>query len=352
MSRPWARSLPRLAVCAFLAWALVPAAADAAAPLPLGDYRARLGAIERQLTGGDWPGARDAARGLAGERVRYGREEIRPDLSVLEPLARARSRQEAAATLPGLRRLLAFLPAREAPTEGSAAAPRLLEDARRRQALPEIGRGGVMPRVDRLPSLRQALAELLEPPLRAFSEAFERFWSWLQRLLPDPRRLSRSGWGLHDTVIALVVAGAVAFSLLALRAWRRRRRGGPPSAAAASAPPPSRDDDPLSRETSEWERYAAELAAAGRAREAIRAWYHAVLAALYRSGQLHYRKGRTNWEYAAALPPSLPWRATFFEITHRFEREWYGGSASSIEALDRARSLALGLLGAVRGARP
>ena len=62
-------------------------------------------------------------------------------------------------------------------------------------------------------------------------------------------------------------------------------------------PASQRDADPLSREQDEWEKYAAELAAAGRLREAIRAWYHAVLVGLFRAGLLHHHKGRTNWEY-------------------------------------------------------
>jgi hypothetical protein len=50
-------------------------------------------------------------------------------------------------------------------------------------------------------------------------------------------------------------------------------------------------------------------------------------------GLLHHRKGRTNWEYAHALPPSLPWRGRFEDLTLRFDVEWYGRSESTGEAL-------------------
>jgi hypothetical protein len=112
------------------------------------------------------------------------------------------------------------------------------------------------------------------------------------------------------------------------------------------------DDDPLSRESGKWELYAQELAAAGRRREAIRAWYHAVLVALFRSGRLEPRKGRTNWEHAARLSPELSWRPTFLEITRHFDREWYGRDASSAASLAECAGLARSLLDAEVGGRP
>jgi len=82
-----------------------------------------------------------------------------------------------------------------------------------------------------------------------------------------------------------------------------------------------------------WEERARELASEGRAREAIRAWYHAVLVRCASQGILHHRPGRTNWEYAHALSPSLPWRGRFEDLTFRFDQEWYGRAESTGEAL-------------------
>lgn len=328
----------------------------AGAPLTVADYGERLAAIERRLAEGDWQGARDDARDLSGQMIALENEELAPDLSVLQPLATARTRDEAMAARPRLARLAATLGQPGGPADaGATAAPadrRLLETVRKRQALPEIrAGGGTAPPVSRLENLRRALTELLEPPLRTLAEAFERFWDWLSGLFPKERRASPLGFNLYTLVIVLVAAAVATFAFLAWRAFRQHRRA-EPEAAAGVVPAASRDDDPLSRETSEWERYADELARAGRAREAVRAWYHAVLVALYRSGLLHYRRGRTNWEYATALSPALAIRPAFFEMTHRFEREWYGHAESSEEALARARDLALELLQGLRGGRP
>src|SRR5207244_5595400 len=117
--------------------------------------------------------------------------------------------------------------------------------------------------------------------------------------------------------------------VLALEVVRRSRRR-ELVAVATSDPVASRaDEDPLSRAANEWERYAAQLAAAGRIREAIRAWYHAVLVTLYGAGILHFRKGRTNWEYISTITPTIPWRGDFVKLTRRFEHEWYGSANSS-----------------------
>lgn len=339
------------APCRVFSVLLLAALPLAGVPLTLEEYGSRLAGLERRLAAGDWEEARDGARDLLRQSVVVEGEEIAADRSVLEPLAAARTRTEAAAALPRLARLGEALENRGAGEAGERVDRRLLETVRRSQALPEIRTGGgTAPPSGRFESLRRALVDFLDPPVRFFLEVFERFWDWLSGLFPEERRASPLGFNLYTLVVVLVAAAVGVFAFLAWRAFRQRAPAGP-EAVAGAAPAPSRDDDPLSRETSEWERYAGELARAGRAREAVRAWYHAVLVALYRSGFLHYRRGSTNWEYATALSASLPFRPAFFEMTHRFEREWYGHAESSEEALDRARALALELLRAVRGGR-
>jgi hypothetical protein len=194
-----------------------------------------------------------------------------------------------------------------------------------------------------------ALAGFLEPIAQAISDFFEKIWDWLLDLLFSGRSSGGSGVGLNLVVVTvLVVVLALILGWVGWRVLRKRRRGAAPAVAGPAPLPPSADDDPLSREANEWERYARELAAAGRAREAIRAWYHAVLVALYRAGTLHYRKGRTNWEYVSAVPPGTGWRSGFVEMTRHFEREWYGRDRSTPEALRESEEMALTLLSAVR----
>lgn len=307
-------------------------------------YRQRLARIDGLLRSGDWVAARTEAGRLAGDRIAFGGERLEPDLSILRPLASAPNAETARAAAPRLSRLVAAL-ASASSGQGPAADAGLLERVRQRETLADLPRGGALP--PKNTGLLEILRELLEPVRRWLADAWDSFWEWLARLFPK----ERSG-GLIDLpklAIGLVVALALAALWIAWRALRhRRRRIAEPVPSGTAPPPPATDEDPLSRESNEWERYALELAAAGREREAIRAWYHAVLVTLFRRGVLHYRKGRTNWEYVSALAPGYPWRARFIELTRLFEREWYGRDRSSPEALRDAEDTARGLLTVVR----
>jgi len=340
-------------VSAALALLLLPAVLSAATLSP-GTYRERLAAIDGSLRAGDWVSARDAARRLAADRIAFGKESLQPDLSVLQPLADAETADDARTVSPRLARLVAALAAQGggAPQDhqDERPAPKLLEEARAREALTALPQGKITP--DDQVNVLDVLDEVLDPVRRWFDDLWERLKSWWRQLFPE----AKPNEGLLDrllnlpiTVVLLVVALAVVGGWLAVRVLRQRRRRGK-AAPEQAAPPPAADDDPLSREVNEWERYAGELAAAGRRREAVRAWYHAVLVSLFRSGVLHYRKGRTNWEYVAALAAGFGWRSRFIDLTRCFEREWYGRDHSTPEALDEAAGLAGSLLGALREA--
>src|SRR5205085_4280663 len=124
---------------------------------------------------------------------------------------------------------------------------------------------------------------------------------------------------LRWIVAAVVVLIIIVLLVLALEAVRRGQSRVQPGAIESEPVSSRRDEDPLSRGATEWERYAAQLAAAARFREAIRAWYHAVLVTCYSAHILHYRKGRTNWEYVAAIGPRVDWRPELVHLTKRFE---------------------------------
>jgi hypothetical protein len=175
-----------------------------------------------------------------------------------------------------------------------------------------------------------------------------RLWDWLRRA--GPRKERGTGGATAGIVTALVAAIALVLTVAAVRSMRRRdaaeERGEPGEAA------PERDEDPLSREAAEWERYAGELGAAGRRREAIRAWYHAVLVALFRAGTLHHQRGRTNWEYVGQAPAEASWRGAFVSLTEVFDREWYGREASAPEALRECAARAREVLRPLRGEAP
>ncbi|HEX3108807.1 MAG TPA: DUF4129 domain-containing protein [Thermoanaerobaculia bacterium] len=191
----------------------------------------------------------------------------------------------------------------------------------------------------------------------AIEDAFKRIGKWIEELIdwfdsfwPDSDEKEKKPGNIRDIVITIAVGIVVIIILLAWTALRRGRRARPELATSVAMIPSARDEDPLSRASAEWEQYAAQLAAAGQFREAIRAWYHAVLVTLYSASILHFRKGRTNWEYIAALSPSLAWRTRFIALTRRFEYEWYGGTESTAEAFDDCSREARAILGAL--ARP
>lgn len=329
---------------------LLPAAlaAETISPAAYGD---RLRGIQERLRANDWVGARTDARGLLDDRIASGQERVEPDRSVLGPIANAANSEAARASAPALSQLVDAVDALSSGrNEGSAPAPdpKLLEEVRAREALAELPQGGRLPEVQD-GGLFAALAGFLEPAARAIREFLAKIWDRILDLLFSGRSDGESGLGLNlVAVTVLVVVLALVLGWVGWRVLRNRRRGAAPAMAGPAPLPPSADGDPLSREASEWERYARELAAAGRAREAIRAWYHAVLVALYRAGTLHHRKGRTNWEYVSAVPPGTAWRSRFVEMTRHFEREWYGRDRSTPEALREGEEMALSLLSAVR----
>jgi hypothetical protein len=312
-------------------------------------YRDRLTEIQERLRANDWVGARTDARGLLEDRIVFGQDQVETDRSVLGPIAKAANPEAARASAPALNQLVAALSTEEEDAaKAPAPDPKLLEDVRAREALAALPQGGRLPEVQD-GGLFAALAGFLEPITQAISDFFEKIWDWFLELLFGSESSSGSAVGLNlVTVTVLVVVLALVLGWVGWRVLRSRRRGAAPAVAGPAPLPPSADDDPLSREANEWERYARELAAAGRAREAIRAWYHAVLVAFYRAGTLHYRKGRTNWEYVSAVPPGTAWRSRFVEITRHFEREWYGRDHSTPEALRETEEMALSLLSAVR----
>lgn len=334
-------------ILVFLALALLPAALSAE-DLPVAAYQERLAGIDARLRGGDWVGARTEARELLDDRIAYGDETLEPDLSILRPLADAPNADAARAAAPRLARLVEELAETRA-TAPPPSDPAVLEEVRARQAVAELPQGGQLPK--KRTSLLETIGEVLEPFARWVREAWESFLEWLADLFPDEERKPVFlGMDLATVVTIVVILCAALAAWLGWRAFRNRRRRGAPVVAESAPPPPATDDDPLSRGASEWERYAAELAAAGRFREAIRAWYHAVLVHLFRRGALHYRKGRTNWEYVAALAPGYAWRPDFIELTRCFEREWYGRDASEAEALREAEDRSRTLLSSLREA--
>lgn len=316
--------------------------ATGTAAMPIGDYIAALERIDVLLASNQLPAARSEAGALKDVEVAWAKGKFQTDASLLAAVAEG-DRTRLAATITELRRATGMSTA--------IADRRLLEQIAAEQEPPELPKGGIVPtKLERDVPLLERMAQAIADMLEWIAEKLRKFFEWLFDLLP--RRRNAAGEptpGLHWIVWAVVGAIVLVILYLAVDVLRRSRARGAADVQASAPPIGSRqDEDPLSRGALEWERYAGELANAGRFREAIRAWYHAVLVTCYAAGILHFRKGRTNWEYIASLPPSLEWRPDAIELTRRFEQEWYGALHSASDAYDACSGRARAVLEALR----
>ena len=314
------------------------------------DYIARLERIHTSIATNQLAAAEAEAAEMSGSEILSPRGNFHADDSLLAFVAEARK-----ADRDVLRRLELTIAELRNTTNAADARPdpKLLQQVAAEQEVPELARGGELtaPPIPKVP-LMERIFQSIGDSLRWIAKKIRQFLRWFADLFPDTRQKSGATSGMRWIVIAIVTLIVIAILILAFEVIRRARRPDPNTLTSSAPLRSSRDDDPLSRGATEWERYAAQLAADGRFREAIRAWYHAVLVTCYGAGVLHFRKGRTNWEYIASLPPSTPWRAAFIRLTQRFEQEWYGSLQSNEDALEECSSHAQQILEAVdeRGA--
>lgn len=316
-------------------------AANAAA-LPVADYIATLERIDTLLAANQRDAAKNEALTLKDVEVEWAKGRFRADAFLLAGIARG-ERAQLIATIAELRRVSGM--------SAAQADRKLLEQIAAEQEPPELPKGGIVPtKLNRDIPLIERIANTISDMLSWIREKLKKLLDWLFDLLP--RRRNAAGQptaGLHWIVWAVVGAILLIILYLAFDVLRRSRARGPDEVETSAPIGSKQDEDPLSRGATEWERYASDLANAGRFREAIRAWYHAVLVTCYAAGILHFRKGRTNWEYIASLAPSLEWRPDAIELTRRFEQEWYGALQSSRDAYDACSGRARSVLDALRG---
>jgi len=328
-----------------------PSVAQEALPqagLTLDEYRGALDAMEKGLGRGDWEGARALAGALRGATVTAGGGRFEVDASLLAAVDGANDAGAVARARLQVQRVRASLDD-AGPAGAEIDAGRLARLAREEAARRPRAGGTIDASLEVQPlTLPERLRLWLDSAAGWLYDRLRKLWDWLRRAGPRPAR--GTGGATAGIVTALVAVIALGLAVAALRSMRRR--DGLEERGEAGEAAPERDEDPLSREAAEWERYARELASAGRRREAIRAWYHAVLVALFRAGTLHHQRGRTNWEYVGQAPPEAPWRAAFVSLTEVFDREWYGREASAPEALRECAARAREVLGPLRGEAP
>jgi hypothetical protein len=237
-----------------------------------------------------------------------------------------------------------------APSAAPPANQKLLTKVAAEQDVPELAPGGDVPtKVDVEIPLLSRIFQGIGDALTWLGKKLGKLLDWLLDFLPRTGPNGQQGGGdIRWTVLIMTGLIVLAVVLLALTVLRRSKKDAPAVTESTEPVGSKRDENPLSRGATEWERYAAQLAQEGRFREAIRAWYHAVLVTCYSAGILYFRKGRTNWEYIALLPPSHTWRPGLIDLTRRFELEWYGHEESDGEALADCSTAARQILEAIR----
>jgi hypothetical protein len=321
---------------------LIVAATAAADTIPLAAYVAGLEEIQALLVSKQIALAQEKARALAAHDVTSPSGKFHADTALLESIA---TTQRADLRLQARLHVAIDELRRTSPNDPASADRKLLRRVADEQKVPDLVPGGDVPVDADVPPLIARVFESIGDVFAWIGEKLERILEWLFDLVPHSSSAEpEATGGMRWIVTALVTVIVLLIALLAIEVTRRSRRAAAKTIATSLPIGSKRDEDPLSRGANEWERYAAQLADAGRFREAIRAWYHAVLVTCYSAGLLHYRKGRTNWEYVAALAPSTPWRADFIALTRRFEREWYGSDQSSDESLDDCTRVARSIM--------
>ena len=164
-----------------------------------------------------------------------------------------------------------------------------------------------------------------------------RFVKWIETWWPEEQKPGVKRAIGASGIAGLIAAGAL-FVVVTLAWLAFRKRGVAPVTEPSIVLTAEKDDDPTARESDEWIAHATALERQGQMREALRAWYHAALAALISRGLVVYAKGRTNWEYVAAVSPKAPFKTGLTNATLRFEQCWYGGVPATREMLAQHRA--------------
>ncbi|MEM8962095.1 MAG: DUF4129 domain-containing protein [Acidobacteriota bacterium] len=288
------------------------------------EYGRRLNVIADAIDQGRHDDARVLARSLIEAAPDIVDDQVSDRIFVVdEPLLRAVETGDG----PTLRSLSPLL--RETATALGGAAPTPADVAPLAPAAEATGPqpGGTLP-LPTPPSFWRRLETIIQRTFSSIGDLLLDVVDWLEDLLAlGPRGMSETPLDTTTMVVLIVVLTLLILWL----AYRALRRGGTETTTAL---PPSQavrqsDDDPRSRTANAWVDHARALGEAGRHREAIRAWYHAVLATLVRHGLVAWRKDRTNWEYVTAIGPERRWRPAFISLTRVFETAWYGRRADA-----------------------
>lgn len=309
-------------------------------PLEMGlpEYRLELDRIASLLESGEIAPAQTAAGALRGLTI-AGPVPFTADGSLLAPVGDLAAGQNPRPLIARLRAASSSLDGAQAPSAPRESDYEALAAIRDSWDV-ELQEGRTDLHLPRVKSPPEWLIDRMADALNTLERWFRAAWKAIFGRELKPRE---KGMGAAEGTVALVALACGVFAVLAFRAYRARRLE-PVGEMTEEVREVDRDEDPTSRQPSEWEQHADTLARAGRYREAIRAWYHAVLAATFSRGYITYAKGRTNWEYVAALSPGLRFRNDVIAMTQAFEGCWYGGREASPQILSEQKKTAQAIL--------
>lgn len=140
---------------------------------------------------------------------------------------------------------------------------------------------------------------------------------------PEVHTMTGGGIGLPGAQLFLIVAGVFLVAVLIALFLGRAKTAKPESATALANVALDIREQPPAVFLDE----AAQLAAAGKYREALRALYLATLVALDRQRLITFDPHLTNWQYMRQMPRSEA-RELFGRFTRAFDFKWYGHEAT------------------------
>lgn len=304
-------------------WVFVTTVTASESPLTKDEYRHAAQSVLDLLVRGNVTGADDAGKIAEQRGWRDGLHTLSADPAFTEHTDDADVRQVA------LRSLLVLLD-RTHNTSAKAADPLLLDRIRPLPGDPGEDEDSNLPQ---LPASWQDFATWLQKKL-------EGILHWLGDLLKEllrwliPKHEDSEGTNITQLIVGFCLVLVTGIVCVMAILWWRRSRLVPMTAVRTKG---HAAEEAIDRPVSEWERRGDELIAAGDYRGALRAFFHAALAAAFAAGHLHHRRGRTNWEYLALVAARNEWRADLVTLVVTFERSWYGGHATSAADCHRFR---------------
>lgn len=182
------------------------------------------------------------------------------------------------------------------------------------------------------PTAKRWLEEELAKGEYQRTDLLQKFWSWLESLLPDQGVGDNSQNAAGSITVALVLTALLIGLVIVLIRWRRRgtRRS---SRSDASALPEAAQIGTL-KAPSEHRRAAAEARRDGRFDDAIVERFRAIIAELAADGIIETTPGLTSQEAAAtASTKRTEFAAAFGEAADLFDRACYAHGLTGIRPL-------------------